>query len=213
MIDEYLKYIQEGYLLSDKNVSVNLKDFESGEKNKLLIIGVMGSGKTTWAEFLSKNKSKMVGGRYPARLPRVKWRSGDNIWYEISQKYFKHIKDNHEVKDEITKLVRIELIKMLKDNRRMIIESVDFIDIYKDQPQYRKLIVNQPMIILGMSALRAGIRAGIRNMRREGGEGWRELYWMSLMNIRDLEATLKQIRKDVKKMPGAKIENYKIPRL
>jgi hypothetical protein len=26
MIDEYLQYIQEGYLLSDKNISVNLKD-------------------------------------------------------------------------------------------------------------------------------------------------------------------------------------------
>ena len=35
MINSYLQYIQEGYLFSDKTISVNLDKFESGENKKL----------------------------------------------------------------------------------------------------------------------------------------------------------------------------------
>lgn len=216
MIDNITKYIlNEGYVLSDKTISVNLDKFESGESNKLLIIGVCGSGKTTWAEFLSKNMARMVKGKYPARLPRVKWRSIDTMYWTLSQKTdFKDIQNDTEAKKAlIRKLVRKEVIKLLKNNDRMIIEGADFIDIYRDEPQYRKLILNQPMIVLGISALRAGIKAGIRNMNREGGEGIRELYWMSMININDLQGPLNMMRKDITKLSNVNIEGYRIPKL
>jgi len=50
MINEYLQQIQEGYLFSDKTISVNLDDFESGKNNKLIVVGVLGSSKSTVGE-------------------------------------------------------------------------------------------------------------------------------------------------------------------
>jgi ATP-dependent protease Clp ATPase subunit len=73
-LNHYLNYIQEGYILSNKNISVNLKDFETGKKNKLLIVGTMGSGKTTLAEKLAK--------KY-----RVKFYCIDSLWHKLKQKY------------------------------------------------------------------------------------------------------------------------------
>ena len=73
MLESYLQHIQEGYLFSDKTISVNLNDFESGKKNKLIVVGVMGSGKTTIGEHLSK--------KY-----KVKWISVDSFWWRLKQK-------------------------------------------------------------------------------------------------------------------------------
>ena len=54
MLEEYLNQIQEGYLFSDKTISVNLKHFEQLGEHKLLIVGVLGSGKTSLGEYLAK---------------------------------------------------------------------------------------------------------------------------------------------------------------
>ncbi len=53
-LDKYLIQIQEGWIFSDKTISVDLHKFESGEKDKLLIIGFAGSGKTTLGMKLAK---------------------------------------------------------------------------------------------------------------------------------------------------------------
>ncbi len=45
MINTYLQYIQEGYLFSDKTISIDLNKFESGESNKLIVMGLSGSVK------------------------------------------------------------------------------------------------------------------------------------------------------------------------
>ena len=201
MIDPITQYIiNEGYVLSDKTISVNLSEFESGKNNKLLVIGVMGSGKTTWAEHLAKRM-------------KVKWRSIDSMYYALHKKYFKGKPGIPENKRALNIMVRKEVIKILQGNERLIMEGVDFIDIYREQPGYRKLMLKQSMILMGMSSLRGGIRGGQRNMSREGGEGWRELYWMPKINMKELESTLKLLRKDAKKIPGAKIEAYEIPSL
>ncbi len=54
MIDSYLGYLIEGYVLSDKDLSVNLDKFEDGSMKKLLIFGPCGSGKSTTGRVLSK---------------------------------------------------------------------------------------------------------------------------------------------------------------
>jgi hypothetical protein len=89
----------------------------------------------------------------------------------------------------------------------MIIEGIELIYIYNES---RNLIVNQAMIILGLSSLRAGIRAGKRNMKREGGEGWRELYWMAKKNMKEVEPKLKVMRKDVMNLPDVEIGGYEV---
>jgi len=216
-MDPITKYIlNEGYLLSDKTIAVNLQDFESGKKNKLLLVGVMGSGKTTWAEFLSKNKAYMVDGRYPARLPRVKWISLDSLWWRIGQKHFKQYTNKNmpkKAKAKMEELFSNEVYRFLNNNERMIIEGISLVVDVFDIPKIKKSILKQPMIIMGMSALRAGLRGGKRNMGREGGEGWRELYWMPKINMREVEPDLKKFRKIVKGLPNVVIEPYEIPSL
>ncbi len=53
-LDKYLFQLQEGFWVADKTISVDLHKFESGEKDKLLIVGECGSGKTTLTEKLVK---------------------------------------------------------------------------------------------------------------------------------------------------------------
>ncbi len=197
-INKYLSQIQEGYLLSDKTISVNLKDFENGTNNKLLIVGTSGSGKTTIGESLAK--------KY-----KVKWISIDSMWWRLKQKYFKDsdLKEK-QIHSQVEKKVKEFIIKSLKSNERFIIEGIDLLEIYDEQPKYRKLIINQPMIILGLSSLRAGIRSGIRNEKREPEGGYAlSLYWMIKFNIKKVEPKLKMVRKDIKKLPNADIKEYK----
>ncbi len=53
-LDKYLYQIQEGTIFSDKTISIDLHKFKSGEKDKLLIVGFAGSGKTTLGRRLAK---------------------------------------------------------------------------------------------------------------------------------------------------------------
>lgn len=197
IIDLYLSRIQEGYILSDKTISVNLDDFESGKNKKLLIIGMSGSGKTTLGEKLAK--------KY-----RVKWISIDSYWWRLRQKYFKDAPNTDETERKLIKKLVEFVIDTIKNNERLIIEGVDILNIYSEFPKYRKIILNQSLIILGLSSLRAGIRAGIRNRKREGGEGWRELYWMVKFNMKHFESILKAIREKVQSVPSNDIKLYKI---
>jgi len=202
ILDEYLNQIQEGYLISDKTISVNLNDFESGKKNKLLIIGPSGSGKTTIGESLSK--------KY-----KIEWISIDSLWWRLKKKYFKDsdLRDK-VIHKKVEKKVYVEVIKYLKSNRRLIIEGIDLLEIYVKQPQYKKLILNQPMIILGVSSIIGGLRAGIRNQRREAEGGYiMSMYWMIEFNMKRVQPKLEAVKKDIMKLPGAKIEKYKMPKL
>lgn len=55
------RLIQEGYIFSDKTISIDLDKFESGESNKLFIIGLSGGGKTTLGKHLAKKyKAKYI---------------------------------------------------------------------------------------------------------------------------------------------------------
>ena len=203
VMDSIICWIKhEGYIFGDKTIAVNLDKFKNGKFNKLLILGVCGSGKTTLSEYLSNTVYK-----------NIKWRSIDSMYWRIQQEHFKGVKRTPEIQKEIIRLVKKDTIELLKNSERWIIEGADLIDIYKEYPQYRKLILNQSMIILGMSSLESGIKAGIRNMKRQGGEGWREMYWMVNINIKELQGPLNLIRKDVKNLPNVKIEEYNIPKL
>jgi len=185
--------LEEGYIFSDKTITVNMYDFLSRKKKKLLIMGYAGSGKTTLGEALSKKL-------------RVKWISIDSLWWRLRQKHFKNKEPS---KEEVRKKVIEATVKYLVNNERLIIEGVDLLQLYSTYPMTKKIILNQAMIILGMSALKAGFRAGKRNMGREGQAGWKEVYLMPEYNIRKVGPRLKLFRKDVMKMPGVDIRELK----
>jgi len=193
MIDQYLKHLQEGYLLSDKTISVNLDQFLSGQKNKLLIIGVMGSGKTTIGEKLAKQL-------------KVKWYSLDSFWWRIKQKHFPNANRYNEMTEEdmrkMDKLFNDNVVRILNLKERCIVEGINLMD-----DPFRKIALKQAMIILGVSSVRAAMRGAKRNRARED-EGWMTYYWMQKSNWK-VESKLKEFKKDLSKMTGADIKEYK----
>ena len=169
-ITEYI--LNEGYLLSDKTISVNLKDFESGKKNKLLIIGLLGSGKTSLGEYLLKK-------------------------YKVSEFH----------SDESG------VIKAIKNPKRMIIEGSGIASLYKEKPELRKLILIQPMILIGMSAIKAGYKAD----KRDGTvfktvKNKKDMYYFIRQNLSYFQKAMSILRKDVMKLPNAIIKEFKIPK-
>jgi len=196
MIDPITEYILEGYMFSDKTISVNLDDFISSKKNHLLIVGVMGSGKTTVGENLAK---KM----------KVKWYSLDSFWWRIKEKHFKdktYKELSQEENDKLFELFEQNVFKLLRSNEKSIIEGINLMS-----PKFRPLVMKQSMIILGVSSIIGGIRAGKRNRERGDDDGtWRLLYWMPIKNIKKVEPLIKKLRKDVEKIPNVDIKDYKI---
>lgn len=73
IIDEYLNQIQEGYILTDKSFSVDLKKFESGQSKILLIDGISGAGKSTLGKKLAKKyKCKIFESDFPCSVQQDK---------------------------------------------------------------------------------------------------------------------------------------------
>ena len=172
MLETYLKIIQEGYILSDKTISVNLIDFENNIKNKLLIVGVLGAGKTSLLEHLKKK-------------------------YQVSEIF----SDDYGLE------------KALKSSNRMIIETIEIASLYMKKPEYRKIILNYPMIIIGMSSIKAGLRATKRDgttLRKSKNK--KDAYRSLRDNLFYFQKVLNNLRQDVIKLPNADIREYKIPK-
>ena len=173
MIDEYLTLLQEGYLLSDKNISVNLDQFISGKAKKLIIVGVPGSGKTSLGEYLAKK-------------------------YKVSI-----VSDDHwtKMKDGLT------------NSKRTIIEGAGLADLYYKEQTWRDLIIDKPIILMGMSAIKAGFRADKRDGTVPGkAKDKGEIYYFIRKNLSYWQKVINYLRKDVMKVPGANIKEFKVPK-
>jgi hypothetical protein len=54
VLDYTNQLINEGLIFSDKTISIGLDEFESGKKDKLFVMGLSGTGKTTLGKHLAK---------------------------------------------------------------------------------------------------------------------------------------------------------------
>ncbi len=173
MIDPITQYIlNEGYMLSDKTISVNLSKFESGEVNKLLVVGVCGSGKTTLAEYLAK--------KYKAKLV------SDTSW--------------------------VNFRKALDSKDRVILEGAGLASLYYKEDTWKKELIKIPMILIGMSAIKAGMRADKRDGTVPGqAKNWRDIYYFIRTNLTYFQKRLNKMRKDALAIPGADIKEFKLP--
>jgi len=186
MITKYLNFLTEGYVFSDKNLSVNLDKFESGEVNKLLIFGPCGSGKSTIGRKLSK--------KYNVPLVEI-----DRLFWGKRYKFEDEAELPRKERDKQIEAVHKKLIKLLYDNKKLIIEGVNWLEIYLQYPNHRPTMLNQSMIILGMSSITAGLRAGKRNTKyKDDKNKWDESFNMIKVNYKYIEKPLKMIRNDVK---------------
>jgi len=139
-MDPITKYIlQESYLISDKTISVDLHKFESGESNKLLIVGLIASGKTTLGIKLSKEY-------------KVPWETTDDCEGFASKT---------KGLGEFVKCTR----NMVKGKKRSIVEGIALVDLYTEFG-YKKELQKYPMIIIGRSMLSSSIKAFQRNYKQ-----------------------------------------------
>jgi len=191
MIDEYLDTLQEGFFFSDKTISVNLDLFEKDKTKKLLIIGNAGSGKTTL--------SIKLGKKY-----NVKSIGTDSIY-----KYLYDNRKHDNFKVDPQDVAKIVYYYLKQKNEKMIIEGIDIADMYTKYSNIKDIIIKTPMIILGQSAIKSGIRAGIRNAKTTK-EHWKEIYWLTYINFKRVQPSLNQLRKDVNYKYKDNIINYKI---
>jgi len=168
---------QEGYFLSDKNLSINLDKFESNEVMKLLIFGHRGSGKSTIGKILSKKYKVPL-----LEIDQLYWNKRYKI--KLSRQYLEII---------------VKLIKMLKDNKRMIIEGVDWINLYKNHKKYRPIMLKQSMIILGLSSWKSSLRVKKRYVPNK---------ILTCRSYKIFEKNLKQIEKD--EVLNTAKSNYKL---
>ena len=192
--------INEGYIFSDKTISIDLDKFESGSMNKLFIVGLSGSGKSTLGVILAK---KYNTKRYALDLcwdPKMKNSNDDTddgYWHCVLDK----------ITSPDTKLVEgLAIVNLFSDNPPIPKEMLFKIHQY---------ILKQPVIILGTSAilstLRATHRATSANNKYEGGY-ISTLISRGKINFKLAEKHLSTFRK-ARIKAGGNVQEFKVPRL
>jgi hypothetical protein len=196
MIDEYLQYIQEGYIFSDKTISIDLHKFENGECDKLFIIGIAGSGKTSTGKILSKKYGKECC-------------SLDHCYQKFYDKNIvKNSKNSKEVKQMKKKLHEC-FIDIIKDKQCKIVEGVNLMNICKKDSNINSFVMKQSCIIMGRSALLGSLKGAIRNSKHGYENIIMGLIHLGYENFTNFQKSLIEFRKERSKQPNTIVKEYK----
>ncbi len=170
------EFLQEGYILSDKTISVNLEKFENGSEKKLLIIGSAGSGKTSVGKILSKKYKVPI---YNTDDINSNVRNDLNM-YDIDEV-------SKSLDDKADELIFQNIKKLIQSPEKSIVEGVGLMD-----PGLRKYILHLPMIIMGRSSLYSALKG---SGRVRGGNRSRihEFWLLTKHNIKKIEKELQSI--------------------
>ncbi len=179
--------LKEGYLLSDKTISV---DFQNIKDNKMLIVGLSGSGKTTLGKKLSKHLN-------------MKLRSTDDCPFDWHK-----FKSNPKLKEKILNDYWDCCSKMLLDNKKGILEGVGIIEVYERRPSIRRSILKFPCIIIGASALKSSYRAN----KQRGKDKAFNLFFYEV-NFKLYQKMLNKFRKDRTNITGAQVKEYNVSKM
>jgi len=187
MLEQYLLSIQEGYLLSDKTISIDLNKFESGESNILLIAGLPASGKSTLGKNLAKKYKATYIGTDEFCLMNKKVKDPDDCY-------------------------RLLYKKLSKSNKRYVIEGVL---VYwtcikwktNETLPFFNTSKKSPIIILGASVMTTLFQGW---KREKDKESLRKIFrWYVKNNIRDMKV-LDVFKKARLAVPESDVEEYKI---
>ena len=201
MIDEYLDYLQEGFLFSDKTISIDLDKFISGEKNKLLIAGLSGGGKTTLCRHLAK--------RYKAECFET----------DTCSDFLEDLRANTSTSPNALPPKEVfyngyyKCVKpRMNNNRRQIVEGGLVWESYYFFPEIRKYLNQYPIIIFGTSSLKSSLQ--LLNRRRAVGKktGLKKIYKLYLRNFVQLNKLLKYFKEERLKA-GGNVKIFNIPKL
>ena len=154
-----IKYLNESLFISDKTISIDLDKFESGEVNKLIIIGFSGSGKTTLGRHLAN--------KYKCEFVEADSCFKSALTEEQRQNMIHSPTFDNETRKKYLKSMYNKCFKqMLQSHKKMVIEG-PLHQAYATIPESRKLINKFSSIVLGTSALKAVHRRLVRSNTRK----------------------------------------------
>ena len=203
LIQQYLDYLQEGYVFSNKTVSIDLDKFISGEKKKLIIAGLSGSGKSTLCGYLAK--------KYKAECFETD-RCGNKIVHK--GKRFGGVNPPIKKLKELFYEGWIECIKpQLKTNKKQVVEGGMVWQGYLFFPEIRKAIQDYPIIILGHSALKSSF--GVMQRLTAKHDLTYSIKKIPLVYERNFSLLSKMLDafRDKRISTGGKVEEFKVPKL
>lgn len=209
MLDTYLHYIHhEAYILGDKTISIDLHKFESGESNKLLVIGLSGAGKSTLGGYLGKKYNCIYYDTDDCPKAKKEWvnKVGDEKAYTPLSNDF------------IKKCYKWCLTDILNNNKKMVIAGGFIYQSYYLSPKARKLLNTLPVIILGKSVIKSSIDKTKRSLRKNKYKGvpintkLKKLYQSLYLNMEILQKQINYYKKG-RISHNSIIKDFGVPKL
>ena len=203
MIDEYLDFIQERKLFSNKTISIDLDKFISGESNKLLIGGLSGAGKSTLCVHLSK-KYKAECFMTDKCVLRMK-----NV-----DKFLGEKNRSLKIMKDIFREGYFDCVRPgMKNNKRQVIEGGFLWEGYVLFPETRSYLNQFPVIIIGSSALKASFKVFKRSKEKHDFlHAVKKIPMIYDRNFKSLSKQIDLFRKERLKA-GGEVKEFKIPKL
>jgi len=199
-----IEVLFESYIFSDKTVSCDLSKW-GRDKNTLFIVGLPGSGKSTLGQAMAK--------KYNAEYYGL-----DKLWIDVIKKDhpdFDPWKDKKDPMDPRTfDRKSIVVIKdKMKSSPKLILEGVQIVEYWLQEPSFRKMISPYPCIILGESILKSGWRSIKRQMNNKPPPGeddswWQHFKWMR--NYKYFNRELNYFREERLAVPGTEVKEFKV---
>jgi len=197
-----LYILQEAYIKSDKTISIDLDKFINGETDKLLIAGLSGGGKSTLCKHLAR--------QYNAECFETDHCAS---WLDLVSKYGASKSPKAILPKEVFQDGYYNcIIPRMKKNKRQIVEGGLLWQGYVLLPETRKELNKYPVIIFGVSSLKASLRLIKRRLDRGKTVTLRNLWKIYLRNFVQLKGLLNTFKSERLKA-GGNIKNFEVPKL
>lgn len=198
---------ESGFIVSDDIYCFNFNKLDSGKTNILLVTGLSGSGKSTYASLLSKIYEKRFKKKYihfeldcldfylSGKIPIENIKKSEPGLYDFINK--------KKLAPEKRKYNNTETVKLYKEYIKYLISwckkhkencyIIEGLQIYETFEMGDTHIISQPLIILGTSALKSAIQGAIRNSDKKPISFFKNFKDLIIWGFKD-EKMIKKLR-------------------
>jgi ABC-type oligopeptide transport system ATPase subunit len=194
--------INEGYLLSEKDVKYQVEEFESGKIKTLFITGQSGSGKSTLGRKYAEELKIPIYG-----LDEVidNYKYTDEQLKEIGQDLYEYFQsDGSDFRINKKSEVRVPLVNskkfiefILKRNSRCIVEGIHIFLLFSEDMLNIDQLKNSAIIIKGTSGLKSTYRSVKRDYESDKKED-PNIKITDALNFNYLKSKIQDMIKDEK---------------